>query len=204
MSSISLRSYGYAVKLDVSKRQEALNKAIDANGYELVLLRLKEVHQLNHKARPVFEQDMSYVADSGKSKQSREISLRFFGYSSKNKVETRRKAIKKAIIATSYDTVLARLKKVFHLNRSNVRMIFKEDINYLEKSIIREEISLRNYGYSTKENDYKRYISLDKAVAVHGYDLVDKRLKTVLEYNKYKPIAEIFQNDIEYLEFKYN
>lgn len=202
MSSISLRSYGYAVKLDISKRQEALNKAIDANGYELVLLRLKEVHQLNHKARPVFEQDMSYVTSKLNSK-SKQISLRFFGYSSKDKVGTRHKAIKKAIQAISYDTVLARLKKVFCLNRSNARLIFKEDINYLEKSTIKE-ISLRSYGYSTKENDYNRYVSLDKAVTVHGYELVNKRLENVLEYNKYKSIAKIFQNDIEYIEFKYN
>jgi hypothetical protein len=65
--------------------------------------------------------------------------------------------------------------------------------------------TLSKYGYTIKEKSSERHNALDKAIKAYGYSTVIKKLNAVrtLTKNTFPKNAEVYSNDIKYLQKKY-
>lgn len=68
-----------------------------------------------------------------------------------------------------------------------------------------KNVSLKEFGYSTKNSDSSRHRALIKAVQKHGLIQICLRLNqlNVLQYKKNPRNAKIFEDDFKYIAKKY-
>jgi len=62
--------------------------------------------------------------------------------------------------------------------------------------------SLKKFGYSSKSSEKDRHKSLLEAIKEYGKDEVIKKVNALAVLNKNKPIGNIFQNDLKFIQLQ--
>lgn len=209
---ISLRSFGYSTAVPARARKAALEDAIEAHGKRHIVDRLNFVWNLQIEGstpKDRMSQDIEWLKSEPQQvmmlpvmQAPLGVSLRGFGYSTKDAVEVRRASIERAIMVHGKPSVEERLKFVMSIQSSGyVKDTMTEDLTWLLAPPPKEDtaISLRSFQYSSKKNGDERHSALASAVNIHGKDAIVNRLKQVMALQGDGPVKDIMMADMAWL-----